>query len=1212
MRVRSVLCTLFITGCSASLDIPDGTTIACATTADCPAPRVCAVDLGICISAGESAERPAVVGAADVSPILIGAATTTDITFIANKQLGSAIVTIVWPTGESENATSAGIDDATHTYHYQFTPTAGKTLEGSASLNIELHDISGRIAYYTHPTPLTFDFVPPTITPVSVTYQATGLRSDLSAATVGTAIVVTFTSSEALGGATQVSAGDLIFAVAGDAPTLHSYAATIAGGATEGSPTVVVNAYDLAGNLTTTDIGTAVVDTTAAAQPATDVAGKILFSRIPWGSSATRLTPSFTATGQAASVAPSTLVQLLDGNSATANVIGQGSSAADGSFGPIALIGDYPNLWIRTVDSAGNSSPIVSVREGAWTATFNQTDQRGLTLFNPNAARIYPQAGAGRQPQQTEALSAMQIQALANPSDIVTGRYKRVWTEHTLSPPAPRFFHAAAYDPVRDSLLLFGGSSGSDTSSRLNDTWTWDGVQYQQRATTGTAPSARWGHQMTYDAVRNSILLFGGSTATGPSADTWAWDGENWLKLEPDSDIPPARFLHALTTDPVNNNVVLFGGCADKDCTILLNDTWVWDGINWSEVTPAIGPSARAGTAMAYNAGRGGIVLHDGCNENNNIVLGFSLTCDHEGDPDPDTWLWNGSTWANITAPTEPTMRAFHRVVTAPSGALLVLGGCAFNQADYDSESTSCSATGDVWCRGPTNWISIPVSGPGQLYPASAGDRTRTGVVMHGGFAQSLGNFDANSLITVINADCSTGTSSQLVPDPAQVPAPPTGKEGGTLVYVPSSAQSLLYGGGTYFETEPTWLWLGTYWLQASDSSKPPSRQFFGSAMDTVRNKAVIFGGFAGSALLETWELTPGSYQTWAQVCTTAGCRNSIPARGLHAMTTGSGGRPVVFGGGTSNSGGSNLSDLWTYSGTLWTPLCTTCSPRPSARRCSAITYDAVRAKLVLFGGTTDTVGDCRGATNLLNDTWEWDGSKWAQVCTTNCTPPAGRVGHNLVYDTIRARTVLIGGTEDDTINEWDGTQWRTTGTNGPVPLTRHSQAATFEPPRDQVLMYGGWDATGNPGSDTWFLDMTANSSVGIGIDFAYGFANVGAKQPDQLTIHATAGGLGYTLDTTLGSDNDVIGDVQPGAAIEIWNWSTSTWTRVATNTADTSALGDLSFTDTNPMNVKHYISGVPGTIYARIVNAVTNGNGPQPASVAVDYVEATVHYSGP
>src|SRR5439155_6838865 len=109
---------------------------------------------------------------------------------------------------------------------------------------------------------------------------------------------------------------------------------------------------------------------------------------------------------------------------------------------------------------------------------------------------------------------------------------------------------------------------------------------------------------------------------------------------------------------------------------------------------------------------------------------------------------------------------------------------------------------------------------------------------------------------------------------------------------------------------------------------------------------------------------------------------------------------------------------------------------RPPARFAHAMTYDRARGVIVIFGG--------EGAASILRDTWEWDGAIWRQACVdASCaaTLPSGRFGHAMSYDAARARAVLFGGTSCATAScgdlgdtwEWDGSRWRQASTLGPA-----------------------------------------------------------------------------------------------------------------------------------------------------------------------------------
>ncbi len=141
--------------------------------------------------------------------------------------------------------------------------------------------------------------------------------------------------------------------------------------------------------------------------------------------------------------------------------------------------------------------------------------------------------------------------------------------------------------------------------------------------------------------------------------------------------------------------------------------------------------------------------------------------------------------------------------------------------------------------------------------------------------------------------------------------------------------------------------------------------------------------------------------------------------------------RLVVFGG-SDNSG--YLADTWELDGVSWSE--TTPATSPSPRVLATLSYDATRQVTVLFGGGYNPGG---GYTNY-SDTWEYDGSTWTQITTTN-TPP-GRRGHSMVYDSDRGVTVLFGGFNTAPLNdtwEYDGTTWHQELTaNAPLSRTNH------------------------------------------------------------------------------------------------------------------------------------------------------------------------------
>jgi hypothetical protein len=250
------------------------------------------------------------------------------------------------------------------------------------------------------------------------------------------------------------------------------------------------------------------------------------------------------------------------------------------------------------------------------------------------------------------------------------------WARHNpaTAPPA-RDGHAMVYDAARHVEVLFGGRNGDD---RLGDTWVWNGIDWAQEMP-AAAPSARYGHAMAYDTARSVAVLFGDFLDS--QNDTWEWDGSNWAQRTPPS-APPGRGYGAMAYDSARGVTVLFGGLDSR--IERLNDTWEWDGANWAERTPVTVPAPRYAHAMAYDSTRGVTVLFGG--RGVGAYLG-------------DTWEWNGTDWVRRTPAISPSPRNAHAMAYDPSRGVTVLFGGFTTGAGGEDMYLS-----DTWEWDGTNW----------------------------------------------------------------------------------------------------------------------------------------------------------------------------------------------------------------------------------------------------------------------------------------------------------------------------------------------------------------------------------------------------------------------------------------------------------------------------------------------------------------------------
>jgi len=216
------------------------------------------------------------------------------------------------------------------------------------------------------------------------------------------------------------------------------------------------------------------------------------------------------------------------------------------------------------------------------------------------------------------------------------------WVEQfPSSSPSARYQHILVYDSARGVAVLFGGL-GPGWGEFLGDTWEYNGTNWSERNPIN-APSARDNYGMTYDSVRERIVLFGGRTSYGLSRETWEYDGTNWMQQSPTTK-PSARALPAMVYDEARERIVLFGGLD----TTRRNDTWEYDGTNWVQLFPANAPPARYGHTLIYDSIRKRAVLFGGFDGTNYF---------------DDAWEWDGTDWTQLFSTSAPSARAYQEVV---------------------------------------------------------------------------------------------------------------------------------------------------------------------------------------------------------------------------------------------------------------------------------------------------------------------------------------------------------------------------------------------------------------------------------------------------------------------------------------------------------------------------------------------------------------------
>jgi hypothetical protein len=285
--------------------------------------------------------------------------------------------------------------------------------------------------------------------------------------------------------------------------------------------------------------------------------------------------------------------------------------------------------------------------------------------------------------------------------------------------PTGRAGFGMVYDPTIGAVVMFGGcTSGhsfNDSCNATNQTWTYAHGHWNELFPP-VAPSARTNPAMTYDPQTEDVLLFGGASGY-PSYltdnDTWEFNGTNWTELHPSQSPETGGFSVKMTYDAASAEVVLFDSGEVYHGGPYLNDTWTFSGGQWTRALHGVGPSPRSGESIDYDATLGDVVLFGGnqCSNVTGICPNFQ-----------DTWTFSSGAWTNQTASASPTAPSPPPRNGAPFAYDPALNASLLVSGHFDQDYYS-----DVWTYSASGWTSLapggsappPSEGAGLVYDAA-------------------------------------------------------------------------------------------------------------------------------------------------------------------------------------------------------------------------------------------------------------------------------------------------------------------------------------------------------------------------------------------------------------------------------------------------------------------------------------------------------------
>jgi PKD repeat protein len=167
---------------------------------------------------------------------------------------------------------------------------------------------------------------------------------------------------------------------------------------------------------------------------------------------------------------------------------------------------------------------------------------------------------------------------------------------------------------------------------------TWSNLTILQ----GTNPGGYVEGGMTWDASDGYVLLWGGGIGSGTEAYaqnvTWSYLNGVWhnLTAEVTGGHPAGNLLFGLAYDPSTGVVVQFGGTNSAD-DALVNSTWTYHNLAWTNITSTAGraPSARSFVAFSEDT-----------TDDEAVLVGGETSESFQS----DTWTFHDGTWTNVTA----------------------------------------------------------------------------------------------------------------------------------------------------------------------------------------------------------------------------------------------------------------------------------------------------------------------------------------------------------------------------------------------------------------------------------------------------------------------------------------------------------------------------------------------------------------------------------
>ena len=311
-----------------------------------------------------------------------------------------------------------------------------------------------------------------------------------------------------------------------------------------------------------------------------------------------------------------------------------------------------------------------------------------------------------------------------------------------------------------------------------------------------------------------------------------------------------------------------------------------------------------------------------------------------------------GGGQAQSAGTSDMTPRSCHAMTYVPgaagAGRVVVIGGAKACGVEVVPDSA-------VWTWNGTRWASEAGVLSGRREDALvAFDQRRGALVLYGGRVD--GTVYRDTWERSGAAWRERGTSDAPNPGPLEHAAAAYDERRGRVV---------VFGGGSRDGRmfDATWEWDGSIWRQAA-AKGPAARVGHSMAWSAADSAVVMYGGFNAAGPLD--DLWKWNGDAWTRLDSAGPASTEGPA-----LVASDGG--VMLVGPRPNAGADAALGVWMWRRGRWTPL-SAGDAGPRLRVGQGVAYDAVRRRLVLFGGFFP-------ATNRTSaEVWEFDGARWQLV----------------------------------------------------------------------------------------------------------------------------------------------------------------------------------------------------------------------------------------